>query len=84
MLSNMAVFLCIFLFGYLLLNKKLCYVIGILSLATGVVLPVSLWTYAEFFVKGDKSFHGMMGTVVAFILIPSGLGLILMGFIKSK
>lgn len=76
MSSLYIVFLFIFLFGYLCPNKRLRYVIGVLSLVIGRILPASLWTYDEIFVKGDKSFHGMMGTVIAIILIPPGIGLI--------
>lgn len=85
-MSNLFVliFLFIFLFGCFFLTKKLCYGVGLSSLVLGTILPASLWIYAEFFIKGDQSSYGMMGTVIAFVLIPPSIGLILAGLIKSK
>lgn len=65
------------------LSRRMCFRLAGVSLFLGVLVPAGVWTYASMFIKGDSSGYGMLGTLLAFVFMPIGLGLVLLGWCKD-
>jgi hypothetical protein len=65
------------------LPRKIAFVLGLTALFLGIIVPLSLWGYAELFVLGDKSTQGMLGTICALLFAPSGVLITLFSFFKN-
>ena len=66
------------------ITRRLCFVLGAIGLMLSIVGPLTVWTWGTIFVKGDPSGYGMLGTLLAFVFMPIGLGLVLVGWFKNK
>ena len=67
-----------------LLPRWLCRALGAIGLLLGIVLPIGLWTYASYFVPGDPSGQGMLGTICVILFAPAGLALTVLAYFKSE
>ena len=67
----------------LLFPRWLCLALGAVLLILGIAVPACLWTYAAWFVRGDQSGFGMLGTICVILFAPAGLALTVVGFFKS-
>jgi len=54
-----------------------------IGLVPGLAGPEAVWTYGSFYIKGDPSGYGMLVTLLAFVVIPVGTGLLLVGWRKE-
>jgi hypothetical protein len=83
-LGNLLVLVTIVVGAFFLLKRRLCLILGVSSLVLGAAGSVLVWTWGSVFVHGDPSFHGMLGTILAVVFVPIGIGLILVGCIKRE
>jgi len=81
--GNLLVFTVIILGANYCLTRRLCFALGAITLLLGFVAPTMIWTYGHFYIHCDPSGYGMIGTLLAFIFIPIGLGLALVGWRKD-
>jgi hypothetical protein len=65
-----------------LLPREFCLLLAAVALLLGVIAPLAIWGYANFFVPGDKSSHGMLGTILAVLFAPAGLALGVLNLFK--
>ena len=66
-----------------LLPRRIALFLGLTALLLGIALPIGLWTYAEFFVPGDKSAQGMLGTICVVLFAPAGILITLFAAFKK-
>lgn len=82
--GNLLVLAAIVIGSHFLLNRRMTLILGAASLVLGSVGSVLVWTWGSLFVQGDPSLHGMLGTILAVVFVPIGIGLILVGCIKRE
>jgi hypothetical protein len=66
------------------LSRKACLWLSGISLLVGTLGSVGVWTFGGLLIKGDSSGYGMLGTLLAVILIPIGLALAVLGWSKNN
>lgn len=67
----------------LLLPRRICLWLASIALFFGMGLPMLAWGYASYFVHGDTSGYGMLGTLCVILFAPAGVFLGLVGLLKS-
>lgn len=65
------------------LSRRMCLALGAVGLVLGLAGPAAVWTYGSLCIKGDPSGYGMLGTLLAYVFIPVGAGLLLVGCRKE-
>jgi len=81
--ANLLVFGVVILGAYYLLSRRMCLALGAVGLVLGLAGPAAVWTYGSLYIKGDPSGYGMLGTLLAYVFIPVGAGLLLIGWRKE-
>ena len=74
------------LFGVLggFLLGRFARMAGCLVALLGVLPMAALFVYETYFyTKGDTSFYGMFSTILLLILVPLGLTVLLVGWLRS-
>jgi hypothetical protein len=72
------------LFAIFLFNRRICFFLAIIALFSGIVGPILVWSYGSIFIEGDMSAYGMLGTILGFYFIPIGIGLSIVGWLKTQ
>ncbi len=67
-----------------LLPRKYALFLGITALFLGTVVPIGLWTFAYFFVSGDTSTTGMLGTICVILFAPAGVLISILAYFKNE
>jgi hypothetical protein len=64
------------------LTRRQCLTFAAISLILGVLVPIIVWTYGHLYIQGDSSGYGMLGTLLVVVFVPTGLGLLFVGWRK--
>ena len=70
--------------AYVILPRRVCIALGGITLLLGIVAPLGMWAYANHFVPGDRSGHGMLGTMMVILFAPAGIALTFLGLLKEE
>ncbi len=58
--------------------------LGLAALFMGIVFPAGLWSYAAYFVSGDDSLQGMLGTLCVILFAPAGFIITIVALLKNN
>jgi hypothetical protein len=64
--------------------RPIALYIGLASLFMGIIFPIGIWCYAEYFVAGDNSAEGMLGTICVILFAPAGFVITVVALLKSN
>jgi len=64
--------------------RSITLYIGLTALFMGIVFPIGLWSYAEYFITGDNSAEGMLGTICVILFAPAGFVITVIALLKSN
>lgn len=80
--GNLLLFTVVIFGANVLLTRFQCLALAAIALMFGLLAPVIVWTYGHLYIQGDSSGYGMLGTLLAVIFVPTGLGLSFVGWRK--